>query len=86
MSHISPFKSYKTASRLGFHRRMFKLFATTVPHEREPQPLVKRLLLGSWDGGSNDARKTLEGLEKRKTPLSDHLHDVLPAWCAISFS
>jgi SIR2-like domain len=60
---------------------LFKLFATTVPHEREPQPLVKRLLLGSWEGGGTDAWKTLEGLEKRKTPLSDHLHDVLPAWC-----
>ncbi|WP_024508413.1 hypothetical protein [Bradyrhizobium sp. ARR65] len=33
------------------------------------------------EGGDNDAWKVLEGLEKRKTPLSDHLHDILPGWC-----
>jgi SIR2-like domain len=59
---------------------LFKLFAMTVSHEREPQALVKRLLLGSWEGGGTDAWKALDGLKDRKTPLSDHLHDVLRTW------
>ncbi|MCC8940231.1 hypothetical protein H8A99_28155 [Bradyrhizobium sp. Arg68] len=60
---------------------LFKLFATMVSREREPHPLVKQLLLSSWEGGGTDTWQTLEGLERRKTPLSDHLHDVLPGWC-----
>jgi hypothetical protein len=43
----------------------------------ETEPAVGRLLLWAWAGGEVDLWKKIEGFEKRKTPLSDHLHEYL---------
>ena len=42
--------------------------------------VVEKLFLWSWDGGNNDYWKNLEGFDKRKTPLSDHLCDLFAEW------
>lgn len=60
---------------------LFQWFAQHVAtSRRESEPLVKLLLLGAWEGGKKEFWQHLEGLENRKTPLSDHLHDVLFGW------
>jgi hypothetical protein len=38
------------------------------------------LFLWSWKGEQQDVWKQLEGLDRRKTALSDHLLDVMSAW------
>ncbi|EAR22258.1 hypothetical protein NB231_05095 [Nitrococcus mobilis Nb-231] len=38
------------------------------------------MFLWSWEGGDKDYWKHLEGLEKRKTPLSDHLVALFEEW------
>jgi len=51
----------------------------TVEH-REPQRIVDILFLWNWTGGEQSVWQQLEGLERRKTPLSDHLFDVMNEW------
>jgi hypothetical protein len=41
--------------------------------------VVGHLLLGAWAGGENEVWRLLPALEKRKTALSDHLHEVFEA-------
>ena len=41
---------------------------------------VDALFLGAWDGGENRIWQELEGLDRHKTALSDHLLDVLRDW------
>ena len=42
--------------------------------------VVEELFLWSWEGGENDHWRTLEGLEKHKTALSDHLCTLFVEW------
>lgn len=49
-------------------------------HEREPERLVDTLFLQRWKGGGQEVWRNLEGFEKRKTPLSDHLHQLFAEW------
>jgi hypothetical protein len=46
----------------------------------ETKRAVERLFLLAWPGGSNDYWKNLEGLERRKTALSDHLFMLFESW------
>jgi len=46
----------------------------------EPSRLIDVLFLWGWPGGSDELWKMMEGYERRKTPLSDHLCDVMGGW------
>jgi len=46
----------------------------------KPSTFVETLYLWAWSGGSNEVWRLFEGLENRKTALSDHLFDVMSAW------
>jgi hypothetical protein len=47
---------------------------------RTSEPAIHQLLLGAWDGGDNDIWKQYPGLDRRKTALSDHLHETISVW------
>lgn len=65
----------------GRHDALFRWFSQPIAiSRRDSEPIIKTLLLGAWAGGEQRIWQQLEGLERRKTPLSDHLHDVLSAW------
>ncbi|MEO9385319.1 SIR2 family protein [Chromobacterium phragmitis] len=59
---------------------LHKLFCEKVVFDgRDAQPVVRSLFLQSWSNGAS-LWKELEGLETRKTPLSDHLYDLFSSW------
>jgi phosphoserine phosphatase len=65
----------------GRHEALFRWFSQRIAtSRRESEPIVRTLLLGAWAGGEQNIWQQLKGLERRKTPLSDHLHDVLSGW------
>jgi hypothetical protein len=69
------------ALKAGRHEILFRWLTQALRTDgREAKPAVARLLLGAWGGGGNDRWQQLPGLERRKTPLSDHLHDVTMPW------
>ena len=49
-------------------------------YSAEPKRIVEVLFLWSWKGGSNDYWKELEGMDRRKTALSDHLYELFGEW------
>lgn len=58
-----------------------KFLSAAVHREnREPKRAVDILQLGAWKGGDNDTWKYLEGFERRKTALSDHLLELFSEW------
>lgn len=60
---------------------LHSFFESTLPRaERDAKRMVDSLFLWAWKGADADVWKHLPGLEKRKTPLSDHLHDVMASW------
>jgi hypothetical protein len=62
---------------------LFKLFSTPITTGRQQaQTVVSRLLLTRWEGTENDPWKMLPNLEKRRTALSDHLHELFESWTA----
>lgn len=62
-------------------RTLHQLFSATLALEhREPQRVVSTLFLWSWAGGEQQLWQNLEGLERHKTPLSDHLLEVMTEW------
>lgn len=75
-----------TAYGLGLVRAerwdvLHRLFQAMLAREsREPVSIVSTIFLTSWKGSEHSQWQTLEGLERRKTPLSDHLLDVFTAW------
>jgi SIR2-like domain len=57
------------------------LLSATISREgKAPSRLVDELFLFAWEGGKNDIWQQVNGLEKRKTPLSDHLYALLADW------
>ncbi|WP_200276774.1 SIR2 family protein [Rhodovulum adriaticum] len=68
--------------RAGRWRELHRLFSLPVNkrHDPETKRAVQRLFLWAWEGGNNDYWKQLEGLDDRKTALSDHLCDLFAAW------
>ena len=51
------------------------------PRSNESKRLVEKLFLQVWDGYDNrDVWRTLDGLERHKTPLSEHLFQVVKNW------
>jgi hypothetical protein len=66
------------AQRLG---DLFKLCSTPIKTGRDyPKTVASHLLLGAWEGMENDPWKLLPELDKRKTALSDHLHELFEGW------
>ncbi len=59
------------------------LLVASWPREyHEPRRVVSMLFLWAWKGEQDDVWKQLDGLDRRKTALSDHLHDVMSTWRA----
>ncbi|WP_186072200.1 SIR2 family protein [Burkholderia gladioli] len=62
-------------------KTLHELLVTPWPREyRDPKRVVSTLFLAAWKGTNQDVWKHLEGLDRRKTALSDHLLDVMSMW------
>lgn len=62
-------------------KTLYKLFSTPLASDRrDPKRIVSTLFLGTWVGGEQKLWQLLEGLDRRKTPLSDHLLEVMSDW------
>lgn len=61
---------------------LHELFTTRLGERNsvETKRIVEMLFLLSWSGGDNEYWKNLEGHERRKTALSDHLCALLSTW------
>lgn len=60
---------------------LLRLFSSTLASEhREPQRVVSTLFIWSWAGGEQRLWQQLEGMDRHKTPLSDHLLEVMTYW------
>jgi hypothetical protein len=62
---------------------LFRLFSSdfVASNNRNPSSVVQNLLLGWWKGGQDEnVWKIFPGFEQRKTPLSDHLLEILGPW------
>jgi hypothetical protein len=75
-----------TAYGLGLTRNdrwriLHRLFSTTIARQyKQSRRAVEQLFLTAWKGAEGNAWKQIEGLEKRKTPLSDHLVALFSDW------
>ena len=47
---------------------------------QQPSRVVEDLSVSAWRANEDDAWHTLDGLDRRKTPLSDHVCEVLYDW------
>jgi hypothetical protein len=75
-----------TAYSLGLTRAerwktLHELYSTPIDRgDHDPRRAVEMLFLHTWKGTEHDARKNIEGLERQKTPLSDHLLPLYQEW------
>ena len=68
-------------TRAGRWRALHQLFDFVVDRQhREPKRAVETLFLAGWKGTEQDAWKQIEGLERLRTPLSDHLLALFSDW------
>lgn len=68
--------------RSGLWQALHDLYSTRAyyrEHE-EPERLVAFMFLWSWAGGDKEYWKFMEGMERHRTPLSDHLLEVMNSW------
>lgn len=60
---------------------LHRLFATEIVRENgKSKRLIDVLYLWHWKGAEKDFWNNIEGLERRRTPLSDHLFEVFTSW------
>ncbi|WP_313242847.1 SIR2 family protein [Stutzerimonas nitrititolerans] len=60
---------------------LHELLVAPWPREhRDPKRVVSALFLDEWKGARKEVWNELEGLDRRKTPLSDHLLEVMTNW------
>lgn len=60
---------------------LHELLVAPWPREYgDPKRVVSTLFLGEWKGAKSEVWNELEGLDRRKTPLSDHLLEVMTSW------
>ncbi|PJE43106.1 MAG: hypothetical protein CUR33_07335 [Pseudomonas sp.] len=60
---------------------LHELLVAPWPREHHaPKRVVSTLFLDEWKGARNEVWKELEGLDRRRTPLSDHLLEVMTNW------
>lgn len=65
--------------KAGNYDLLFRWCAQRVRREQHKSlPFVVRI--GNWWAETHDQWKMLEGLDRAKTPLSDHLHTVTAPW------
>ena len=75
-----------TAFGLGLLRArrwgaLHDLFSAQIARlHSDPQRVVGKLFLCSWSGSGLDLWRNLAGLDRHKTPLSDHLLELLAEW------
>ena len=50
------------------------------PNGQGNERTIEKLFLTSWHGGNNEYWQSLDGLDRRKTALSDHLCDLFQEW------
>ncbi|WOH68671.1 SIR2 family protein [Bradyrhizobium sp. BWA-3-5] len=68
-------------TRAGRWKALHQLFEAPIDRKhREPVRAVQALFLYGWRGADGDAWKQIEGLEQRKTPLSDYLLTLISEW------
>jgi hypothetical protein len=68
-------------TRAGRWSTLHRLFDVAIDRQyREPVRTVEALFLWAWKGMENDAWKQIEGLERHRTPLSDHLLNLFSEW------
>lgn len=79
---VLVFTAYGLAAlRAGRLHALHRVFEAEVGREhREPRRAVEALFLMAWEGGEKSLWNQIEGFERRKTPLSDHLLDVFGQW------
>jgi hypothetical protein len=69
------------ALKAGRYDLLFRWLSQPVPRDqRESRPFAVRL--AHWEGETHDRWKMLDGAERLKTPLSDHLHTITAEWTA----
>ncbi len=62
-------------------KTLHELLVAPWPREhRDPKRVVSALFLDEWKGARKEVWNELEGLDRRKTPLSDHLLEVMTNW------
>lgn len=62
-------------------KTLHELLVAPWPREhRDSKRVVSTLFLGEWKGARNEVWNQLEGLDRRQTPLSDHLLEVMTNW------
>jgi hypothetical protein len=60
---------------------LFKLFSAPIPNPHgPPKRIVNKLFLWDWAGNDQALFQTLPGLDRRHTPLSDHLCELMRMW------
>jgi hypothetical protein len=68
-------------TRAARWRSLHSLFDFIVDQQyQEPKRAVEALFLWAWKGTEHDSFKHIEGLEQRKTPLSDRLLGLFSEW------
>ncbi|RQO73143.1 hypothetical protein DBR44_09510 [Aquitalea sp. FJL05] len=79
---VLVFTSYGVAlARSQRWQTLHALLSATWPREYgNPKRVVSTLFLSEWKGERRDLWNQLEGLAQRKTPLSDHLLEVMTNW------
>jgi hypothetical protein len=69
------------ALKAGNFDLLFRWFVQTVRREQSgSQPLI--VSIGNWWSTTHNYWKLLDGKDRAKTPLSDHLHTVTSAWAS----
>lgn len=67
--------------RAGRYRTLHCLFDSPIHRKYKKQDrIVEILFLGSWQGSENQLWQQIDGLERRKTALSDHLFMLFSEW------
>ncbi|WP_347506435.1 SIR2 family protein [Pseudomonas anguilliseptica] len=68
-------------TRSGRWGALHRLFSAIIERQHsEPVRLAEALFLRAWKGDEGDTWKQIEGLEQRKTPLSDYLFMLFSEW------
>lgn len=67
--------------RAGRWSTLHQAFDTIVHREyREPVRAVEAVFLSAWKGSGTDIWRHIEGFDRRKTPLNDHLLAIFSEW------
>lgn len=67
--------------RSGRWNAFHDLFTSKIEYKHgELERIVDFLFIQTWSGGEKGAWNLLEGLDRRKTPLNDHLEQLLLDW------